>query len=263
MQENETELSGGNTSSVVRVGETVHRAAGSWSVGVHALLLYLEKQSFHDAPKFLGMDEQGREILTFIEGEVGNYPLAHYMWSDEVLVEVAHLIQHYHDATVGFAAPQTARWQIEYQDRSQHEVLCHNDLAPYNTVYGDGKPYALIDFDNAGPGPRAWDLAHATYRFVPLAHLNDPGMVRAGVTNIQTQGRRLQLFCDSYGISARAVLKMVGPRVQALRNTIIERAAEGNSAFQKIAAEGHLEHYERELADLRYHRAELETYLIS
>ena len=262
MPESETELSGGNTSSVVRVGETVHRATGSWSVGVHALLLYLDKRGFRDAPKFLGMDEQGREILTFIAGEVGNYPLAHYMWSDEVLVEVARLIRRYHDATVGFVISEKAHWQIEYPDRSQHEVLCHNDLAPYNTVYRDGKPYALIDFDNAGPGPRAWDLAHAAYRFVPLTHLDDPGMERERVTNTQTQGRRLQLFCDSYGISARTVLEMVGPRVQALRNTIIERAAEGNSAFQKILAEGHLEHYERELADLHYHRAELETYLI-
>jgi hypothetical protein len=263
MQENETELSGGNTSSVVRIGETVHRATGSWSAGVHALLLYLEQQAFHDAPKFLGMDEQGREILTFIEGEVGNYPLAHYMWSDEVLAEAARLIRRYHDATVGFVIPEAAHWQIEYQDRSQHEVLCHNDLAPYNTVYRDGEPYALIDFDNAGPGPRAWDLAHAAYRFVPLAHLHDSEMAREGVTNAQTQGRRLQLFCDSYGISAREVLEMVGPRVQALHNTIIERAAEGNIAFQKIVAEGHLEHYKREMAALHYHRPELKTYLIS
>ncbi len=263
MQEDEAELSGGNTSSVVRVGETVRRVAGSWSVGMHKLLLYLEKQGFQNAPGFLGLDERGREILTFISGEVGNYPLAHYMWSDDVLVEAARLIRRYHDATVGFVAPEAAHWQIEYPDSSQREVLCHNDLAPYNTVYEDEKPYALIDFDNAGPGPRAWDLAHAAYHFVPLAHLHDPEMAREGVANIQVQGRRLQLFCDSYGISARAVLEMVGPRVQALGDTIVERAAKGNSAFQKLLAEGHLDHYRRELADLHYHRAELETYLIS
>lgn len=266
MQEDETKLSGGNTSSVFRVGETVRRMTGSWSVGVHELLLYLEKQGFQNAPRFLGLDEQGREILTFIEGEVGNYPLAHYMWSDEVLIEVARLIRRYHDATVGFVASvasEEAHWQIEYPDRSKHEVLCHNDLAPYNTVYVDGKPCALIDFDNAGPGPRAWDLAHAAYRFVPLAHLHDPEMARVGVTDIQTQGRRLQLFCDSYGISAQAVLAMVGPRLQTLGNTIVERATEGNKAFQKILVEGYLEHYEREMTDLQYHRTEIEACLVS
>ena len=263
MQEDETQLSGGNTSNVVRVGGTVRRTTGSWSTGVHALLLYLEKQGFRDAPRFLGLDEQGCEILTFIEGEVGNYPLAHYVWSDEVLVEVARLIRRYHDATIGFVAPEGAHWQIEYPDRSQHEVICHNDLAPYNTVYVDGNAHAFIDFDNAGPGPRAWDLAHAAYRFVPLAHRSDLEVAQEGVTDIQTQGRRLQLFCDSYGISARAVLEMVGPRLQALRDTIVERAKGGDRAFQKLLAEGHLEHYERELADFQYYRVELETYFFS
>ncbi len=263
MREEETQLSGGNSSSVVRVEGTVRRATGPWSPGVHALLLYLETQGFSDAPGFLGLDAQGREILTFIAGEVGNYPLAHYMWSDEVLVDVARLIRRYHDATIGFIAPGEARWQIIYPDRSQHEVLCHNDLAPYNTVYVDGKPQALIDFDNAGPGPRAWDLAHAAYRFVPLAHLNSPEMQREGVTDRRTQGRRLQLFCDGYSISARAVLEMVGPRLQALHDTIVERAADGNTAFQKMLAEGHLEHYKHEIASFRYYCTEIETYLAS
>jgi aminoglycoside phosphotransferase (APT) family kinase protein len=228
---------------------------------VHALLLYLEKQGFQNAPRFLGLDEQRREVLTFIRGEVGNYPLAHYMWSDDVLVEVARLIRRYHDAAVDFVAPEGSHWQIEYPEKSQHEVLCHNDLAPYNTVYIDGKPCALIDFDNAGPGPRAWDLAHAAYRFVPLAHQNDPVMAREGVTDLQAQGRRLQLFCESYGISARAVLEMISPRLQALCDTIVERAAKGNVAFQRILAEGHVEHYKRELADFHYHYAQLETYI--
>lgn len=253
MQENENQLAGGNNSSVVRVGETVRRVIGSWSSAVHALLLYLQAQGFSGAPRFLGLDGQGREILTFVEGEVGNYPLAHYMWSDEALVEAALLIRRYHDATVGFVVPEEASWQIAYPDASQHEVICHNDLAPYNTVYANGKPQALIDFDNAGPGPRAWDLAHAAYRFVPLAHLDNAEMQQEGVTDRRTQERRLQLFCDSYGISAQAVLAMVGPRLQALCDTIIERAAAGNTAFQKMLVEGHLQHYERELASFKHY----------
>ena len=47
MQEDETQLSGrnsSNSSSVARVGETVRRATGPWSVNVHALLLYLNEQ---------------------------------------------------------------------------------------------------------------------------------------------------------------------------------------------------------------------------
>ena len=47
-------------------------------------------------------------------------------------------------------------------------MICHNDVAPYNTVFVDGRPRALIDFDTAGPGPRVWDIAYAAYTFVPL-----------------------------------------------------------------------------------------------
>jgi hypothetical protein len=36
---------------------------------VHQLLLHLEKKGFAGSPRFLGLDEQGREILTFLEGE--------------------------------------------------------------------------------------------------------------------------------------------------------------------------------------------------
>ncbi|GAC1360946.1 MAG: phosphotransferase [Ktedonobacteraceae bacterium] len=258
MQEEEDQLHGGNSADVIRVGVTVRRTTGPWSPGVHALLRYLEAQGFGAAPAFLGLDEQGREMLTFIAGEVGNYPLAPYMWSDEVLVEVAQLIRYYHDATVGFVAPESAQWQIVYPDASKHEVMCHNDLAPYNTVYLDTKPRALIDFDNAGPGPRAWDLAHAAYRFVPLMHLEDAETARAGLHTISQQGRRLRIFCDAYGIPAQAVLEMVEPRLRTLCTTLMERAAAGEGAFQKMLADGHLEYYERELTAFQEQRAELE-----
>jgi hypothetical protein len=55
----------------VRIGDTVHRRAGPWTPAVHALLRYLERASF-PAPRVLGMDAQGREVLRFIEGEAHN-----------------------------------------------------------------------------------------------------------------------------------------------------------------------------------------------
>jgi aminoglycoside phosphotransferase (APT) family kinase protein len=60
-------------------------------------------------------------------------------------------------------------WLNEYPDPERHEVICHNDFAPYNFVYSAGIPYAVIDFDLAGPGPRLKDLAYALYWMVPLS----------------------------------------------------------------------------------------------
>jgi len=245
----------------VRIGETLRRMMGPWSSAVHALLLHLETQGFEGAPRFLGIDQQRREVLTFIEGEMGHYPLAGYMWSDEVLIGVARLLQQYHAAQAGFVAPEGARWQFVYPDVSAYEVICHNDVAPYNMVYRDGRPYALIDFDEAGPGPRVWDVAYAAYRFVPLVHAHDQAIAQLGLTNPDRQARRLQLFCDTYHIAAHEVLTMVEPRLQAMCTGLIERAGKSNVAFQKMIEEGHLDHYRQELADLQTYRTQLEQNL--
>jgi aminoglycoside phosphotransferase (APT) family kinase protein len=262
MDEEELQLSGGNVSTVVRAGNTVRRTMGPWNPAVHELLRHLESQGFSGAPRFLGIDERGREVLTFIDGEIGNYPLKVYMWSDEVLQGVARLLRRFHDATVAFVPSPGATWQFEYPDAVQHEVICHNDVAPYNVVYVDGRPAALIDFDTAGPGPRLWDVTHAAYRFVPLLHIDNDVMRQAGLTNPAMQARRLKLFCSAYDLAQpRAVLDMLESRLQAMCTTIIESAASGNASFQRMLAEGHLQHYQREIEALYRHRGALEQAL--
>ncbi len=262
MAEQEIALQGGNVAGdVVRLGKTVRRAGGSWSPAIHALLHYIEVQGFDGAPRFLGIDEQGREVLSFIAGEVGHYPLKEYMWADTSLIAVAHLLRRYHDAQEGFVAPQGASWQFTYPDASKHEIICHNDVAPYNMVYQDGQPRALIDFDEAGPGPHAWDVAYAAYRFVPLLQSRDQAIAHSGLTDPTRQGQRLQLFCTTYQIATGEVLAMIEPRLQALCTTIIERAANGSIAFQSMIKEGHLDHYRQELADLQLYRPQWEQSL--
>jgi hypothetical protein len=67
----EIALAGGfGTPGVVRVGATVRRPPGENAAFVHALLRHLERVGFTGAPRLLGLDEAGREILTFVEGEV-------------------------------------------------------------------------------------------------------------------------------------------------------------------------------------------------
>ena len=261
--EQETPLYGGNVTGAVRVGQTVHRATGVWSATVHTLLRHLEASGFTGAPRFIGMDEQGREILTFIEGEVGHYPLPRALWSDEALVAVAHFLRAYHDATLNYISPQNAVWQFAYPDRRQHEVICHGDVAPYNMVYRDGRPYALIDFDTAGPGPRLWDLAYAAYRFVPLSYAQD--MQDAGLSNPLIQGPRLHLFCQTYGLKQphAKILDFVEQRLQAMCSWLSEGAMAQDPSRQRLVNEGHLDHYRREIAAFQQYRPLLQDYLTS
>src|SRR5690242_2685586 len=114
MLEDETPLHGGNVTAVVRVGNTVRRPTGPWSAAVHSLLRHLEGRGFDGAPRFRGLDSQGREILTFLPGEVGRYPLPLYMWSEAVLTGAARLLRRYHDATRDYGRPPEAHWQMAY-----------------------------------------------------------------------------------------------------------------------------------------------------
>lgn len=251
MAEREIFLSGGNVTPVVRAGATIRRVPGAWTPAVHDLLRHLEASGFAGAPRALGYDEQGREVLSFLDGEAGHYPVPAALWADDTLVAVARLIRGFHDATAGFVPPTDAAWQLVYPDAGRHEVICHNDLAPYNTLYAEALPVAFVDFDLAGPGPGAWDLAYAAYRFVPLENYDAGVLADATLTDPITQRRRLRLFCASYGIASEDVLALVLPRLEQLCATLADYASAGTVAYQRMLVEGHLDHYRRDITLLR------------
>src|SRR5690348_12849430 len=57
-------LAGGNVAdAVVRVGDTVRKPAGYWTPSVEGLLAHLEAGGFGGAPRALGRDERGRQVL--------------------------------------------------------------------------------------------------------------------------------------------------------------------------------------------------------
>src|SRR3972149_11350486 len=165
----EERLAGGNThEDVVRVGDTVRRPTGIWTPGVHALLEPLASVGYDGAPTLLGLDEQGREILSFVRGTVVWPDHFSLVEIDEALAEVAASIRRYHDAIADFSFDGFAWADRGADPRGAHEVLCHNDLAPWNLVCGETGGWTFIDWDVAAPGRLAWDLAWAILSFVPL-----------------------------------------------------------------------------------------------
>ncbi len=260
MSADEEILTGGNVTPVARVGATVRRAAGPWSATVARLLRHLEARGFTGAPRALGWDDQDREIVSYIPGAVPQYPLPAYVWTPEALAGAARLLRGYHDATLDFDPGPDAHWQSTDPDPARHEVICHGDVAPYNMVYVEGAPRALIDFDWAGPGTRVWDLAYAAYRFVPLSYALDE--TPSGLTDPATRAQRLRAFCATYGdVAPDAVLARVVPRLEWLCATITAQAAAGHRGFQRQLAEGHRAHYERELVALAQHLSALRAAL--
>jgi hypothetical protein len=179
MGEQEIPLTGGRiTAGVVRIGETVRRPVTRDRSLVHSLLLHLEAEGFEGTPRFLGIDEQNREILSYLPGDVPR-DLGHF--TDAQLATAGMLLRRFHDATVTVAAAY----------RPDAEVICHNDWGPPNAVFRDGMPYGLIDFDTVAPGTRLWDLGYSAFAWLDLGDPDYTG---------DEQIRRLSLFADGYGM---------------------------------------------------------------
>jgi aminoglycoside phosphotransferase (APT) family kinase protein len=174
----EQPLPGGFVADVVRVDDTVRRPPATSFV--HRLLDHLA--DWPGAPRFLGMDEQGREILSFVDGYV---PWQSPLRSPESLIDVARMVREFHDRTAGTELP------------GDEEVVCHNDLSPKNTVYRDERPIAFIDWDIAAPGARIHDVAHVCWQYLGLG---------PDVTDIAETAHMVRLICDAYGAIDRTRL---------------------------------------------------------
>ncbi|WP_345750185.1 phosphotransferase [Microbacterium rhizophilus] len=159
-------LTGGNMMPVVRIGDTVRRETGPWTPAVHALLDRCEAAGVEGVPRARGVDERGREVLSFVPGDVLADAAAEILWSRDVLVEAARLMRRIHDAGAGLVGAPLS-WRAPAH--APAEVICHNDFAPYNLLMSGGTLAGAIDFDFASPGPRLWDVAYLAYRIAPLA----------------------------------------------------------------------------------------------
>jgi hypothetical protein len=126
---------------------------------VHGLLAHLERCGFDGAPRFLGVDARGREILSYIEGST--VPHNGFALAGEAVAAGARLVRRVHDLTAGteFAAGS--------------EVACHLNLSQPNFVFRDGIPIAIIDWDVTRPGSRVANFADFLWAFVHPAMYRD------------------------------------------------------------------------------------------
>jgi hypothetical protein len=238
------DLSGGLT-EVTRTGQTVRRTAGDWTPTVQGLLAHLHRVGFAGAPRPLGRDGQGREVLEFIAGGGPSH-------ADDELAGVGRLIAALHRATATFSAPPDAHWQFMVGAPKVGEVICHNDLSPDNAIYEPaGTPRAFVDWDLAAPAPPIWDLAWAAYRFVPL--YDDATCERLGYP-IPSRVARLRILCDAYGLDdRRALLPTVCERIRVLYDTARTWGEADRPGWREVWADTRGEQW---LGGLRYVEAE-------
>ena len=188
-----------SVSATVLVAGRVHRATGPWTAAVHALLRHLEGVGFAGAPRVVGHDDTGREVLTWVDGEAPAQPWPSWMRTDDALGELGSLLRRYHDAVESFEPPTGAVWR-SWLGATGGPLVRHGDLWPSNVVFRSGHPVALIDWDFAQPGPRLDDLASAAKHWVPLT--SDERAAEDGWRLPVDRGARLRVLCDAYGLAA-------------------------------------------------------------
>ncbi|MBF8192414.1 aminoglycoside phosphotransferase family protein [Nonomuraea sp. K274] len=238
---------------VVRLGDTVRRPAQPWTPAVHALLRYLEDAGFPYSPRVLGIDEEGREILTYLDGTSGPQSWAEVV-DDAGLRTYARLLRAYHDAVAGFRPPDDLGWHTGQTGLGDGELVCHGDFGPWNVVWRAGRPVGLLDWDYARPGTRTYDIAYALEYVAPFR--DDAECLRwLRYPEPPDRRHRLELFAAAYGLTSTSGLV---DRVIDVQRDMIEQvrrlADAGREPQVRWVGEGHLDDLRRRVAWSRANR---------
>ncbi len=239
----------------MRIGDTVRRPARPFTATIQAYLAHLHQAGFTGAPVPLGTDEQGREVLSYVPGEVPREPLPAETAGDDVLVALAQLIHALHEASAGWKPPPDAVWggipgstafpPVE----GAPELVSHRDYFPGNVVFREGLPAALIDFDLAKPTTRLYDIANALWWWAPLRDPRDrsPAFAAADIPH------RAAVFADAYGMiwQQRKGLVPLMIRMAQRYQLTARAAAEADPVFRGFWEQGAKDELPRAEAWLR------------
>src|SRR5439155_12344931 len=138
---------------------------------------------FDAAPHWLGFDDEGRDVLSWIDGDtftersqmhpyIGDPP-ARITFSVDQVAAAMRLLRRYHETF------------------QQDDVICHGDYGPWNIVWRLGMPFAVIDFDNVYRGAAADDVGYALRMFIGY------GFAAAAPEEL---ARRARAALEAYGV---------------------------------------------------------------
>jgi tRNA A-37 threonylcarbamoyl transferase component Bud32 len=231
MEDQEVPLEGGNaTDGVVRVGSTVRKP---WTPNTAAVFEFMEavRADGVDVPATFGKDDQGRQVTEFIPGHLVLHapPL-----TLPQLTRAGALVRSIHDAAGDFT-PSISLVEDLLLPAPDEELMCHNDLAPWNLILGER--WVFIDWDGAGPSTRLWDLAYAAQAFT-LSDVNEPPD-KAAV--------RLAAFVHGYGADhdiRKQLPATMALRTKAMYDMLASSHLVSREPWGSMYSEGHGDHWD-------------------
>ena len=222
--------------TVVRVGDTVRRDGGPWTPTVQALLAHVRSRDFTQAPTPLGVDEEGRDIQEYVEGDINWWPADDEVW------RIGELVRRYHDAVADFEPPGPFRFH--HRSRGAGEIVAHHDVAPWNVVVRNGRIVALLDWDTTGWDPPLLDLAYAVWRYASLYddeffHGDWLPLHASEINRVE----RAAAVCDGYGLSRSERASLPDTLLEMMRRhrqLFLNEAVAGNPPFRRLVDSGAL-----------------------
>ena len=259
----EIPLAGGDvTEGVVRVGDTVRRPQGWHSPTVHRALTHLEVAGFQGAPRFLGIDSRGREVLSYLQGEVAGRPWPAWVADEDRMVSVARLVRELDDALRPLGIP-AGHLPAPFPPDAPAPVwgpatqLSHRDVTPENVVFRQGLAYALIDFDLIQPSTRVQSVVNLLLWWAAWLDPAD----RQPVMRDLDPFRRGRLIAQAYELDDhdRTLIVPVAINTAAISwHTMQDRANRHGGGWRRMWDDGVGDVIQRRLAWLRRHQTELD-----
>jgi tRNA A-37 threonylcarbamoyl transferase component Bud32 len=232
------ELKGGREGRIFRDRESVVREASDFTKNIHLVLNKMNENGFDKVPKPMSFSDDGVEVVSYIHGDVSNYPLTPEFSSNQAMCSAGKLLREFHD--VGKAIiddiPKDLNWMLKSDDPM--EVVCHGDYAPYNVVLKSKEAIGIIDFDTMHLGSAINDISYGMYRWATLFRENS--VDRIGELNIQVEKARH--FCEGYGIKQIEKNKLIDSligRLEDLVKFMRNGADAGEENFIENIKDGH------------------------
>ena len=172
----EEPLTGGNNALHVGAGRRYgRRTRDAGSAFAARVLTHLASVGYPHAPRYLGIDDHGRDILSFIPGTTTDHPTQR---AQGAYAAGGRMLRELHEATAGHVLA------------AGRECVIHGDPGPFNTIFQHGLPVAFIDWSSCRPGDRLDDLGYMAWTWCIQSQ---------GRVSIIDQARHLRELRDGYG----------------------------------------------------------------
>lgn len=188
------------TSRVQRAGGVVRRPANFWTPAVHGLLRHLEALGF-PAPRPLAVEGE-TEILTWIDGESGPDGWAKIVPEDG-LRNWAAFLRRYHDAVAGYRPQEGTSWSSG-PGTCAHGGSSATATSARGTASGAaGIPSASSTLTTPGP-PRRSSTSPTHWNTPRRSETTANACAGCPTPEPPDRCRRIEIFCDAYGIPVPA-----------------------------------------------------------